>query len=331
MEQPMILAGDIGGTKTLVALFEGTGDDLRLVHEESFPSGEHRSLEEILGLFQQGRAGVALRAACFGVAGPVVEGKSRTTNLPWELDAEVLSRVLGAPVKLLNDLEAMGYGMLYLRPEELLPLNPGAPPRRNGNVAVIAAGTGLGEGMLYWDGRRHHPLASEGGHADFAPRTDQEIELLRWLRARHGHVSYERVLSGPGLYNVFSFLRESGAAPETPALAGRLKEVEDPNIAITELGVSGADPLCAATLELFGTLYGAEAGNLALKCVALGGVFVGGGIAPHIVSVLQKGCFLRGFLDKGRFDSLLKGLAVQVALNPNVALLGAAHYASQMV
>jgi glucokinase len=326
----MILAGDIGGTKTLIALFEGTGDSLRQVHEESFPSREHRSLEEILGLFRQARAGVVLQAACFGVAGPVLEGKSRTTNLPWELDEEVLSRVLGAPVKLLNDLEAMGYGMLYLRPEELLPLNPGAPPRGNGNVAVIAAGTGLGEGMLYWDGRRHHPLASEGGHADFAPRTEQEIELLRWLRARHGHVSYERILSGPGLYNVFSFLRETGAARETPALAARLKEVADPNIAITELGVSGADPLCAAALELFGTLYGAEAGNLALKCVALGGVFVGGGIAPHIVSVLQNGCFLRGFLDKGRFDSLLKGLAVQVALNPNVALLGAANYATQM-
>jgi glucokinase len=242
----------------------------------------------------------------------------------------LLSRTLGTPVKLLNDLEAMGYGMLYLRPEELLPLNPHARPRRDGNIAVIAAGTGLGEGMLYWDGQRYHPLASEGGHADFAPRTDQEIELLRWLRARHGHVSYERVLSGPGLYNVFSFLRERGAARETPALAGRLKEVEDPNIAITELGVAGADPLCVATLDLFGTLYGAEAGNLALKCLALGGVFVGGGIATHLVSVLQNGCFLRGFLDKGRFDSLLQDLAVHAALNPNAGLLGAAHYAAQM-
>src|SRR5262249_6245970 len=205
-----------------------------------------------------------------------------------------------------------------------------ALPRRDGNVAVIAAGTGLGEGLLYWDGQRYHPLASEGGHADFAPRTDQEIDLLRWLRSRHGHVSYERVLSGPGLCNVFCFLRESGAAPETPALAGRLTEVEDPNIAITELGVSGADPLCAAALDLFGTLYGAEAGNLALKCVTTGGVFVGGGIAPHIVSVLQNACFLRGFLDKGRFRALLEGLAVHVALNPNVGLLGAAHYAAQM-
>jgi glucokinase len=326
----MILAGDIGGTKTLVALFEGAGDDLRLVREESYPSREHASLEEILGLFRQGAAGAPLQAACFGVAGPVLEGKSRITNLPWEMDEEALSRALGTRVRLLNDLESMGFGMLYLRPEELLRLNPHAGGRRNGNVAVIAAGTGLGEGMLYWDGRRHHPLASEGGHADFAPRTDQEIELLRWLRARHGHVSCERVLSGPGLHNVFTFLRVSGAAPESPALAERLKEVEDPNIAITELGVSGADPLCAAALELFGTLYGAEAGNLALKCLAVGGVFVGGGIAPHIVPVLKNGCFLRGFLDKGRFRSLLEGLAVHVALNPNVGLLGAAHYAAQM-
>jgi glucokinase len=197
-------------------------------------------------------------------------------------------------------------------------------------VAVIAAGTGLGEAMLYWDGQHHHPLASEGGHADFAPQTDQEIELLKYLRAKcGGHVSYERVLSGPGFSNVYTFLRDRGYYPEPPWLAEKLQG-GNPNVIITQLGLAGEDPLCVATLDLFCTLYGAEAGNLALKCVAVGGVFVGGGIAPKILPALQKGGFLRGFTDKGRFSELVKSIEVSVALNPRAPLLGAAHFARRL-
>jgi glucokinase len=328
----MILAGDIGGTKTVLALFEQTEAGLQPVRDATFKSQEHPSLEDILARFLRGGPKAVPRVACFGVAGAVINGKCDTTNLPWHLDETVLAAAVGAPRgKLLNDLEAAAYGMLYLRPDELCVLNPDAPPAGPGNVAVIAAGTGLGEAMLYWDGERHHPMASEGGHADFAPRTDQEIELLRYLRAkRGGHVSYERVLSGPGFSDLYTFLRDSGYAPETPALREKLKSGE-PNVVITQLGMAGEDRLCAATVELFCTIYGAEAGNLALKCMAVGGVFVGGGVAPKILPALQSGSFLRGFTDKGRFADLLNRIQVRVALNPRAPLLGAAHFALRLV
>ena len=327
----MILAGDVGGTKTALALFDEACGGLRPLRDATFPSKDHASLEEIVATFLAAGEAVPPRAACFGVAGAVIEGKSQATNLPWHLDEGLLARASGAPhAKLLNDLEATAYGMLRLRPDELAPLNPKAAAPRKGNVAVIAAGTGLGEAMLYWDGHRYHPISSEGGHGDFGPRTDPEIDLLRYLRQRHGHVSYERVLSGPGLHNVYNFLRDSGAHPEPAALAGRLAAAADPSAVISELGLAGEEPLCAAALELFCTLYGAETGNLALKCVAVGGVFVGGGIAPKILPALRQGAFLRGFLDKGRFAALLETIPVQVALNPRAALLGAAHYAAGM-
>ncbi len=328
----MILAGDIGGTKTVLALYDESGGELRLVRDGTFPSQAHGSLEEILAKFLAEGETPRLRAGCFGVAGAVIEGKSKTTNLPWQLDEGALARAAGAPrAKLLNDLEAAAYGMLHLRDDELAALNPDAGPRRKGNVAVIAAGTGLGEAMLYWDGQKHHPLASEGGHADFAPRTDEEIELYRWLRAKFGHVSYERILSGPGFHNVFEFLRETGRYPETPALKEALAAGGDPNVPITRLGVSGEDALCTATVDLVCAVYGAEAGNLALKCVAVGGVFVGGGIAPKLgTAALRRGHFMDGFTGKGRFAPLLKGLQVNVALNPRAPLIGAAHYAAAM-
>ncbi len=305
---------------------------MKLVRDGTFPSKEHAALEEILAKFLHGETKVAPKAACFGVAGAVIDGKCQTTNLPWKLDEVELARSLKAPrVKLLNDLEAAAYGMLYLKPDELTPLNPHAQPRRQGNVAVIAAGTGLGEAMLYWDGKLHHPLASEGGHADFAPRTDLEIDLYRWLRGKFGHVSYERVLSGPGFGNIFSFLRETGKYQETPALKERLAVGGDPSIAVTQLGLSGEDPLCAATVELFCSLYGAEAANLALKCVAVGGIYVGGGIAPKMLAALKKGGFLKAFIEKGRFSGLMQSLHVDVALNPRAPLIGAAHYAARMI
>jgi glucokinase len=327
----MILAGDIGGTKTVIALYERAGDGLRHVRDQTFPSKLHKSLDEILGLFFQGMQRPPLRAACFGVAGAVIDGKCRTTNLPWELDEEHLTRVLRAErVKLLNDLEAAAYGMLYLQADELCVLNPGAHPHRKGNVAVIAAGTGLGEAILYWDGKRHHPLASEGGHADFAPRTEQEVELLRYLWRKFGkHVSYERVLSGPGFLNIYTFLRDQGYEPESPWLAEQLRQ-GNANATIAELGLARKDPLCAATLDLFTSIYGAEAGNLALKCVAVGGVYIGGGIAPQMLLALQSGPFLEAFTDKGRFTDLTKGIEVSVALNARAPLIGAAHFALRL-
>ncbi|MFQ5931796.1 MAG: glucokinase [Nitrospiraceae bacterium] len=324
----MILAGDIGGTKTVLALFQEAGGGLRQLRDETFPSRRHRSLENILAKFLKGERRLPLRGACFGAAGPVINGRCRTTNLPWSLDESHLARAIGVPrVKLLNDLEAAAFGMLYLGPDELSVLNPGGREKHQGNIAVIAAGTGLGEAMLYWDGAQHHPIASEGGHVDFAPRTDQEMELLRYLGGMiGGRVSYERVLSGPGLYSIYRFLRDSGHAPEPPWLTEKLKS-GDPSATVSQLGVAGKDPLCVSTLDLFCSLYGAEAGNLALKCMAVGGVFVGGGIAPKVLPALRKGSFMQSFTDKGRFSELLKSIEVSVALNPRAPLVGAAHFA----
>jgi len=324
----MILAGDIGGTKTILALFEESDGALTLVRDRTFSSRDYGSLEEIVSQFLKDERGLVLRAGCFGVAGAVIDERSRTTNLPWELDEEKLADAILAPrVKLLNDLEATAYGVLHLKGDQLGLVNAGAKPKRKGNVAVIAAGTGLGEAMLYWDGSRYHPIASEGGHADFAPRTDQEIDLLRYLRARFGgHVSYERVLSGPGVYTIYSFLRDSGYAPEPDWLKERLTR-GDPSATISQLGLAGENALCSATLDLFAAVYGAEAGNLALKCLAVGGVYVGGGIAPKILDKLKDGTFVRGFTDKGRFSGLMESMEIRVVLNPRTALIGAAHFA----
>ena len=325
----MILAGDIGGTKTVIAHYEESGGGLRQLRAATFKSREHRSLEEILAAYLKDSPKLSLRAGCFGVAGTVLDGRSHTTNLPWQLDEQVLSRAIGAErVKLLNDLEAAGYGMLHFAADEMCVLNPGSNPGRKGHAVVIAAGTGLGEAILCWDGQRYHPMAGEGGHVDFPPRTDQEIQLLSYLRAKvGGRVSIERVLSGLGFYDLYCFLRDSGHAPEPHALAERLRGV-DPDPIITQLALAGEDPLCVATLELFSTLYGVEAGNLALKCLP-SRVFVGGGIAPKILPMLKGGSFMRGFTDKGRFSDFMKGIEVSVALNPGATLIGAAHYAAR--
>lgn len=326
----MILAGDIGGTKTALGLFENTGSTLKPVREARFPSRQYGSLEEILKQFFQGHADAVPAIACFGVAGAVIDGKCQTTNLPWTLDETVLAAAIGARrVKLLNDLAAMAYGMLFLRDDQFAVINRGNRPQRTGTVAVIAAGTGLGEAILHWDGQTYHPAASEGGHVDFAPRTEQEIALLRFLQQKFGHVSYERILSGPGLFNIYSFLRSSNAFPESPTVAAQLQS-GDAGAVITQAALAGQDPLCTATLDLFATLYGAEAGNLALKCVAIGGVYIGGGIAPRILPFLQKGFFMQGFLNKGRFAEMLQGIDIRVALEPEAPLLGASHYAQRL-
>lgn len=327
----MILAGDNGGTKTVLALFDEAADGLRLVRDGTFPSREYASFEAMLAEFLKGETPGAVRVGCFGVAGPVIDGRSHTTNLPWILDEGSVARAIGARrVKLLNDMEAAAYGMLCLKPDEFSVLNAGRSPARQGNVAVIAPGTGLGEAMLYWDGTLHHPIASEGGHADFAPHTEQETALLQYLRSRFGgHISYERVLSGPGFYNIYTFLRDSGHAPEPSWLSEQLRS-GDPNATITRIGLAGADPLCVATLDVFSSILGAEAGNIALRCLAFGGVFIGGGIAPQMIAALQKGGCTRAFADKGRLSELVQGIDLRVALNPRTPLLGAAHYALRL-
>jgi len=324
----MILAGDIGGTKTVIGLFEQAGDRMQAVREETFPSKSHASLEAILNRFLGGGSRPALRSACFGVAGPVIEGKSKTTNLPWELDELTLGKALQVPrVKLLNDLEAAAYGMLHLDPTDLCVLQPGL--KRQGNIAVIAAGTGLGQAILYWDGEHHHPIASEGGHADFAPHTESEMELLIYLRREFGHVSCERLLSGPGLFNIYRFLRDSGYATEPEWLRQRIAQ-GDPGAVISQIGLAGEHPLCTKALDLFSSIYGGEAGNLALKALAVGGVYVAGGIAPKILPRLQDGTFVHAFTDKGRLSDLMQSIEVKVALNPRAPLIGAAHFALRL-
>ncbi len=319
-----ILAGDIGGTKTVIGLFSEVGNRLHAIREETFPSQSYGSLDAILDQFLGPGSRPPLRMACFGVAGPVIDGKSKVTHLPWMLDEHRLAEVLDIPhVKLLNDLEVTAYGMFHLEPTDLYVLQPGSLCK--GNVAVIAAGTGLGEAILYWDGARYHSMATEGGHADFAPRSDLEIELLRYLRREYGRVSYERVLSGPGLFNIYRFLRDSGVASEPEWLRTRITE-EEPGAVISAIGLTGDEPLCTQALDLFVSVYGAEAGNLALKAFAIGGVYVGGGIAPKILPALQDGTFTRAFTDKGRFADLLRSIEVKVALNLRAPLLGAAHY-----
>lgn len=324
------LAADVGGTKTTLGLFEAGEDPDRALHrvrEESYRSRDHVSFEEILVKFLGEPPPAGLCAGCFGVAGPVVAGRVRTTNLPWILAETPLSAAIRAPVKLLNDLEAAAYGMLFLSEGELAVLNAGTHPRGRGNIGVIAAGTGLGEAMLFYDGEQHHPIASEGGHGSFAPRNEQQIELLRWLQRRFGgHVSYERVLSGPGLLNVYRFLREASKAPEPAWLAEELR-AGDPSAAVTRAGIDKRDPVCVETLQLFASVYGSEAGNLALRALALGGVFVGGGIAPKLLSVVQSGEFMASFVDKGRFRGFAERTHVAVALNPRAPLIGSAHYA----
>jgi glucokinase len=266
--------------------------------------------------------------AAFGVAGPVIGDRADTPNLPWEVDAGDLARALrGARAWLINDLEANTYGLAALGPADLVVLNSGDPTAA-GNIAVISAGTGLGEAGAYWDGARHHPFAGEGGHADFAPQDELEAELLLHLRQKlGGRVSWERVVSGPGLYAIYEFLRDTGRGVEPLWLRDALQQ-EDPSAAVSEAGLSGASELCVKALDLFVAFYGAEAGNLALKFKATGGVYVGGGIAPRIIERLKDRIFMDAFVDKGRLRSMLERIPVRVILNDDAALLGAARYAA---
>jgi len=323
----MILAGDIGGTKTNLALFEHRDNTLYVVSQYQFLSREFSDLNEVITQFKQKTSMPSIDAACFGIAGPVIEGRCRTTNLPWDITTSGLQKHLGIQkVRLLNDLEATAYGMLYVPENEFVDLNPKGRDM-DGNRAVIAAGTGLGEAMLYYDGIAYHPIGSEGGHCDFAPLTPQQDALLKWMRNRYpGHVSFERILSGPGIYTLYEFLVESDFYTQ-PISMLNIPGGKDRSAMVSECALKEHNPLCMDALRLFAEIYGAEAGNLALKSMSLGGIYIGGGIAPKILPVLSNNHFMNGFLSKGRFNEMLQSMQVKVSLNPETALLGAAYYA----
>ncbi len=325
----MILAGDVGGTKTILGLFSRRGGRLVPAREATFPSGEHASLEEMVEAFL--RAGRERVSACaLGVAGPVVGGRTEVVNLRWPVDARRVARLLRIPeVHLLHDLEAMGWGIPELTPAQTVSLTPRLRPRA-GNAALLAAGTGLGVAILSWDGRRPRPGASEGGHVGFAPRDEDEIELLRFFLRRYDRLSLDRLVSGPGLHGIFDFLVASGRGSILPAMRRRLEE-EDPSAAISEAGLRGEDPTAERALDWFTSLYGAAAGDLALVAGAVGGVWIGGGIAPKILPRLRSGTFLRAFRSKGRLFSFLERIPVRVILEPRTGLLGAAARAAREV
>lgn len=325
----MILAGDIGGTKTVLSLSRrDENGGLHTLHEQTFASGEFDSFDAMLAVFLP--ADAHIEAACFGIAGPVVEQRCFAMNIGWTLDGESLKARLGTDrVRLLNDLEAMAVGMLHLDDSDFVELNPAAKPQ-NGNRAVIAAGTGLGEAMLYWDGLHHHPIATEGGHCSFAPQNVQQDQLLHYLRRLYPeHVSCERILSGIGFSHLYDFLVDAGfgsACPAVPEPIAANQSGIDRNALISRLGLNGEDSVCQEAVRLFVEIYGAETGNLALKAFAIGGVFIGGGIGPKILAAMQRDDFLNAFLGKGRLRGLLNNVSVKLALNQKTPLIGAMHY-----
>jgi len=321
----MILAGDIGGTNARLALFDVQNGQFNLVSATIFPSRRYSSLDKIVAEFVR-TSGVRPEQACFGVAGPVTNGRVETSNLPWTIESSRLADELHLKnTTLINDLEATGWGIAALSPDDLVPLNSIAA-KSPGNQCIVAAGTGLGEGGLYWDGTRHHVFATEGGHCDFAPLNDLQVELFRYLHARYGHVSYERILSGPGLVNVFEFLRDTGKGKVPDWLAEQMLKM-DPAAAISEAAMEGKCGMCAQALDIFVSVFGAEAGNLALKLKATGGVFLAGGIAPKILARLATPIFLQAFLGKGRMQHLMEIMPIKVITNDKLALLGAARCA----
>ncbi|MBM3482090.1 MAG: glucokinase [Alphaproteobacteria bacterium] len=332
----IVLAGDIGGTKCRLCFFSDSDTGLTPLSGEVFVSRKLQSPTETIRAFLRERSGLRPDAMCLGVAGPVTAGKATLTNLPWSLDEAALSDALGiARVRLLNDLQAAALGMLQLKEQQFAALKD--DPRWSGawpppaKIAVIAPGTGLGEALLYWDGQRHHAISTEGGHADFAPRNAEEDALLAFLRTEHGdHVSYERVLSGPGLVSLYRFLNQSRQGPEPAWLTERLAG-EDAAAAISDGALEHADPICRRAIDMFASLLGAEAGNLVLKFLAEGGAVIGGGIAPAILPVLATPAFSGAFVQKGRFTGWLRSLPARVSLDPRAALIGAAHHAAEIL
>ncbi|RME00640.1 MAG: glucokinase [Deltaproteobacteria bacterium] len=315
-----VLAGDIGGTKTLLALCD---EQARILLYRRYASKAFPHFRDVVATFLE-EAGARPERACFGVAGPVVDDRCQATNLPWVFDARALESELGIPkVALINDFQANALAIPHLAGKDFVEIHSGNPIP-NGPLAVLGAGTGLGEAFLFAFGNRYEVVPSEGGHTDFAPTNDRQIELLRYLRETLGkRVSYERVLSGPGLYNIYRFLRDRGFGKERPDVAEAMAR-EDPAAVITRFARDGADPLCDITLDVFCEVYGQEAGNLALQILARGGVFICGGIAPRIVDRMRGERFSRAYCDKGRMSPIVAGIPVRVVMNPHAGLIGAA-------
>jgi len=322
----MILAGDIGATNARLAAFETEGNRLHRVVEKTYPSREHKGLAEIVADFTR-TEGIPAQSACFGVAGPVRSGRSKISNLPWTIDSRDLAAQLKLrSVGLINDLEAFAYGIDALESKDFVTLSEGSS-EAEGNMAVISAGTGLGEAGLYWDGFRHHPFACEGGHTEFAPKNDIEIDLLQYLMKKYEnqHVSYERILSGPGIKNIYEFLRDTSKEEEPAWLKNELASASDAPARISELALAQKAAICDRTLSIFVSVFGSEAGNCALKLMGMGGIFVAG-IAGKIVPKMKEGGFMDTFLSKGRMKPLLQEIPVKIVLNDDSGLIGAARF-----
>ncbi len=321
----MILAGEIGATRTRLAAFQKEGSRLQLVVEKSYLSQEHGSLSEIIAAFIKAE-GIAAHSACFGVAGPVRRGRSKISNLPWVIDARDLAKQLQLDaVGMINDLEAYAYGIDGLDSKDFVTLNEGSEDAE-GNRAVISARTGLGVAGLYWDGFRHHPFACEGGHSDFAPRNTLEMELLAYLQKKYGRISCERLLSGPGIKNIYDFLRDTQKAEEPQWLKDQIAAATDAPALISQLAQEGKAAICDRAMTIFVSIYGAETGNVALNFLSTGGIFIGGSVAAKNVSKMKDPIFMESFLDKGRMVDLLKEIPVTIVLNDDSGLIGAARY-----
>ena len=326
----MLLAGDIGGTKTHLALFASKDNMSSPVLEEKLPSGQYASLSDLVKDFLS-KVKTPLQRAVFGVAGPVINGTAKITNLPWQMNEQQLQKDLSIPaVHLINDLKAMATAIPALGPSDLYTLNAGKPSPRS-PLAVVAPGTGLGEAFLMWNGERYDTFSSEGGHGDFAPTNLIEVGLLAYMLQRKSHVSYEHVCSGIGLPNIYAYLKEQAAFDEPAWLREQMDHVEDITPLIVNNAVNETDgvPICVSAVKIFISILGAEAGNMALKVLSTGGVYLGGGIPPRILKLLSGGDFMQAFCNKGRFSQMLADVPVHVILNPKVALIGAASYGFQ--
>jgi glucokinase len=325
----MLLVGDIGGTKTNLALFEEKEGNYVYSHLDVFPSQHYPDLITLIREFLESCKSThelnTFHTACFAIAGPIVGGVCRATNLPWVINAQELSQALKFPnVYLLNDLEANAWAIDILSEENLYELYPGIAGQV-GNRAVISPGTGLGEAGLYWDGTTHRPFACEGGHCEFGPRDALQMQLCEYILKKYGHCSYERILSGPGLLNIYHFLKESVGLKEEPWLTDELSKADLAKV-ISENAINQKSEVCMKTLDLFTSIFGSEAGNCALKFMAVGGVYLGGGIPPKILPKLKEALFIEGFVDKGRFRELLASIPIHVILDDKASLKGAAHY-----
>lgn len=328
-KKPVLLAADIGGTKTDVGLFLGGKKRPHQEVVETFSSRDAIGIERILQDFVDTHA-VSPSAVCLGIAGPVLNGRCRTTNLPWSVSESTIGSRFGwKHVRLINDLTAIAFSIPVLSPRRTLSLNRGSS-RKGGNIGIVAPGTGLGQAIVLLENGRYVPVPSEGGHVDFAPTTEDQVQLWRYLNKRFGHVSVERILSGAGLAHIYNWVKGSGRYEESPWLAGRMKSA-DPARIITETAVEEKNPMCLQAVSMFVSILGAVCGNLALTAMTTGGIYLGGGIPPKILPFVREGTFMESFVNKGRFKGLLEKVPVKVILDSRAGLLGAASVAQQMI